>query len=328
MRYFLILLLALCLATQGHGLGSTDRERPGKTIAVSIQAQAYFAKRIAGDRLRIVSLLNPGQSPHSYEPSPRQLSDLSYSSVWITIGVEFEDGLKPKIAASFPKLSIVDGTEGVRFRSLDNGGGEHFHESSHIDEDVETPNRDPHIWLGAEAAKTITLTMAKVFAEIDPEGANSYMSNAQAFAEETDTLFTNLKIKLAALRGQAVLVYHPAFGYFLDEFDIRQKAVETGGKEPTPKQLSALIEEARRSGIQTVFVQSQFPANAAKTIADSIGGTVIELDPLAYDWLVNITSMGEALASLIKHEATNDAKLPFMEKPETAATEDKETSHD
>ena len=90
-------------------------------------------------------------------------------------------------------------------------------------------------------------------------------------------------------------MYHPSFGYFLDEFGIRQEAVETGGKEPGPKDLSRLIALAKQERAAAIFVQAQFPVNAAKTVAQAAGAELVSLDPLAPDWLANIRRMGEAL---------------------------------
>jgi zinc transport system substrate-binding protein len=90
-------------------------------------------------------------------------------------------------------------------------------------------------------------------------------------------------------------VYHPSFGYFLDEFGIIQEAVEAGGKEPSPRQLGNLIEKARRERAAVIFVQAQFPAAAARTAAAAIGAELVPLDPLSPDWLANIRAMGEAL---------------------------------
>jgi zinc transport system substrate-binding protein len=107
--------------------------------------------------------------------------------------------------------------------------------------------------------------------------------------------FGDLRRKLAPLRGKTVFVYHPAFGYFLDEFGIIQEAVETGGKEPSPRVLGQLIEKARAEKVKVIFVQAQFPSEAARTAANAAGAELVSLDPLAADWLSNIRTMGEAL---------------------------------
>jgi zinc transport system substrate-binding protein len=100
------------------------------------------------------------------------------------------------------------------------------------------------------------------------------------------------------LAGSTVFVYHPSFGYLFDEFGIIQKAVETGGKEPTAKNLTRLINEARAADVSIIFVQAQFPVNAARNVAEAIGAQVVPLDPLAYDWMENIRTIGETLKAM------------------------------
>ena len=75
-----------------------------------------------------------------------------------------------------------------------------------------------------------------------------------------------------------------------------QKAVEIEGKEPAPRQLAELIRNCRADGIKIIFVQKQFPVSTAKTIANSIGGKVAAIDPLAEDYVDNLKTMAEAVA--------------------------------
>ena len=74
-----------------------------------------------------------------------------------------------------------------------------------------------------------------------------------------------------------------------------QEAVEAGGKEPTQRILSGLVKSARAEGAKVIFVEKQFPVEAARTVASAIGGSVVEIDALAPDWLDNIAAMGAAL---------------------------------
>ena len=142
-----------------------------------------------------------------------------------------------------------------------------------------------------------------VLAELDPAEKPLYEANYLALAADIDSIFDTLQTDLLPLAGKTVLVFHPSFGYFLDEFGMLQEAVETGGKEPTAKTLSTLIEEAREDRTPAIFVQSQFPVSAAKTVADAVGAEVVFLDPLSPDWLGNIETMGAALKNaLLKAE--------------------------
>ncbi len=262
-------------------------------VAVSVLPQQYFAQRVAGDRAQVMVLVGPGQSPHSYEPSPRQMAQLGSAKIWFTTGVEFEIALEPKIRAQYPSLRIVDSTEGISYRTLEahHHEGEETEEADHDEEGT----KDPHVWLGKEAAKIEAAHMRDALVALDPEGEADYGRNYDAFASDVDALFDGLKKDLASMEGSTVFVFHPSFGYLFDELGITQEAVETGGKEPTPKAIAKLIEEAKADGVKVIFVQKQFSKTAARSIAEAIGGTVEELDPLAPDWMDNIRRMGEVL---------------------------------
>jgi zinc transport system substrate-binding protein len=295
-------------AAPAFGAGKADGAASKPTVAVSVIPQKYFVDRISGGRVDAMVLVGPGQSPHSYEPTPRQMASLSAASAWLSIGVDFEVGLKPKIAALYPKLPIVDTTVGVAYRTLeahgheDEDGDRHEGEEHAEDEEhADAPgSRDLHVWLGRRPAKAMAAEIRDALIKIDPAGEAEFRKNHDAFVKDVDAAFDSLKGDLAPLKGKPVFVYHPSFGYYFDEFGIVQEAVETGGKEPTQKALAELIRRAKEDGAKVIFVQAQFPAAAAKTVADSIGGAVATIDPLAPDWLENIGRIGAALKKAAK----------------------------
>jgi zinc transport system substrate-binding protein len=253
-------------------------------VAVSIVPQEWFVARIGGGRARTLALAGQGQNPHNYEPTPRQINGLAGAGAWILSGAEFEITLRPKVEKLFPALPVVDGAEGVALRRLDDGDG-----------DGEHGEFDRHTWLGREPAKILAARVRDTLAALDPAGAGFYAENYDSLIREIDAEFDLLRRDLAPLRGSNIFVYHPSFGYFLDEFDIRQQAVETGGKTPGPRELSRLIALAKEERPAAIFVQAQFPVSAAKTVADAVGAATVSLDPLAPDWLANIRRMGDAL---------------------------------
>jgi zinc transport system substrate-binding protein len=139
-------------------------------------------------------------------------------------------------------------------------------------------------------------------------GGETYRANYEALIAEIDALFGRLREEFRPLAGRAVFVYHPSFGYFLDEFGLVQEAVESGGKEPTPRELEALIQRAKEERPLAIFVQAQFPVEAARTVADATGATLVSLDPLSPDWLGNIEIMAKALKDALRAGAVEEAQ--------------------
>jgi zinc transport system substrate-binding protein len=225
------------------------------------------------------------------------MRDLAAAGAWVLSGAEFEVGLRPKVEALFGDLPIIDGTGGVRFRTLE----------THVDEGHDGGKEggiDRHTWLGEEPAKIMAEHIRDACIAIDGERASLYRSNCAALIADIEAEFSRLREELAPIRGRSVFVYHPAFGYFLDEFGIRQEAVEMGGKEPTPRELIGLVERARREETAAIFVQAQFPVNTARTVAAAVGATVFPLDPLAPDWLANVRAIGDALKTVLPKGGT------------------------
>jgi len=277
-------------------------------IAVSIPPQAWFVSQITGDKAGhpakqpadILILVPPGQNPHNYEPTPKQIQSLSKAKAWILSGAEFEIILRPKIEKLFPDLLIIDGTEGVDFRYLTEYEHDDCDDPDHDHDEAPAQYRDRHTWLGYEPAIIMAMQIASSFVIFDNANSEYYFNQMDILIKKIDGVFKELIITLAPLNGKSVFVYHPSFGYFLDEFGIIQEAVEVGGKEPTPRQLNELMEKVKQEKPAAIFVQKQFPVNAAKTIAGTVGAKVIELDPLAQDWLKNIKHMGQELRNTIK----------------------------
>ena len=270
---------------------SNQTPKEGLLIAVSIPPQGWFVSQIAGDKCDVVILAGPGQNPHSYEPGPRQLQSLTSARAWILSGTEFEISLLPKIEPLFPNLLIVDGTEGVEFRML----LEHDHDHQHEETEHSELEIDRHTWLGREPAKILAAHIKDTLLKIDRENENFYNARYDALIKLIDEEFDKLKTDLAFMEGKTVFVYHPSFGYLLDEFGIIQEAVEMGGKEPSPRMLYDLVNEMMEERPSAIFVQTQFPVNAAKTVSQAAGAQLVSLDPLAYNWLENLRSMGQAL---------------------------------
>lgn len=287
----LAFLAVACLSCGGAGqdVGAPASEAGVDTrvnVFASIEPLADVVERIGGLRVRVGVLVKAGQDHHTFEPTPKQMAAMADARLYFEVGtLPFEGALVGRLSELAPDVNVVDVSKGVRLRAIEEHGDEHGH-AEHAGE--HGMGADPHIWLGPEELRVIAANVAEGLASAFPEYAEEFQHNLGTFVEALSAVDADVRKRLEPHKGKAVFVFHPAFGYFTDAYGLRQKAVEIQGKSPTPKQIQDIIEEAKAENARVLFVQPQYDKKSAEAVADAIGGTVIEADPLAKDVLKNL----------------------------------------
>jgi len=275
---------------------------PAVRVMVSILPQAAFVEQIGGERVEVGVLVRPGQSPHTYQPTPAQMAELAKARIYFRIGVTFERELMPRIESSIPGLEVVDLRQGIALRPMEEAHAhDHSHGDSHAHDHKHEPGEpDPHVWLDPLLVKVMSATIRDALVKADPDGAAHYEARHAAWVAELDRVHQTLSETLAPLKGSKVYVFHAAYGYFTDRYGLKQEPVEVGGKSPSPRQISRIVNMARQDGVRVIFVQPQFDQRAARAIAESIGGSVLALDPLARDYIANLEGMAQTIRKELK----------------------------
>ncbi|MEN6446433.1 MAG: zinc ABC transporter substrate-binding protein [Syntrophaceae bacterium] len=263
---------------------------------VSILPQAYFVQRVGGNLVEVDVLVGPGMSVETYEPTPRQISRLAHANVYFRMGLPFEDRLAPKISRLFPGVKIVDMRTGLHLLTLDDTSAR----SGVAGHSAGAKVPDPHIWLDPKQVKIQAGTICDALSSIDPTHGRVYRANCDRFLKDLDVLDAKIARTLAPIRGSRIYVFHPAFGYFTHSYGLIQVPVEIEGKEPSPRQLSRLIDKARLDGVRVIFVQPQFSKKGARAIAQAIRGAVMEINPLPRDYLSEMGAMAETIEKALK----------------------------
>ena len=293
----LVLFMSAC-TPQAASIPAQNALVDGVIVTVSILPQQYFVERIGGERVKVNVMVAPGDSPHNYEPKPEQMTALSQSAAYFSIGVDFEGAWLDKIAAANPNMLMVDTIADVD--RLPMAAHSHEGEEDHDeDEEHEEDGLDPHVWTSPELVKIMSQSIYAALAQLDPDHQAEYQKNLDQFVQEIDTLEAEIRQNLAGLEGKKFFVFHPAWGYFANDFGLEQIPIETGGTEPSAKELAALIDEARHEGVRVIFVQPEMSTKAAETIAAEIGGSVVPISPLAYDWMSNLSLVAEAFRDVL-----------------------------
>lgn len=300
----LCLLPGLLLMFSAASLAAAPPSTPIK-IFVSVLPLKYFVERVGGEAVQVSVMVGPGRSPHTYEPTPRQMAELSRTQIYFRVGVPFEQVWMKRIADLNPHLRFVDLRKGIRLLV----SPAHHHEDN---ENLQEPDdhqehgesaeeeKDPHIWTDPRLVKLMAEQIRETLTALDPARADEYAANYRAFVADLDQLDRFIRDRLAGVRQRKFLVFHPAWGYFAEAYGLQQIAIETEGKEPGPKALARIIALAREEKIHTIFVQLQFSRTAADTVARAIGGRVVAVDPLAEDYLANMRLAADAFVQSLE----------------------------
>jgi zinc transport system substrate-binding protein len=96
------------------------------------------------------------------------------------------------------------------------------------------------------------------------------------------------------------MVYHPAWGYFADEYGLTQLAIEEEGKPVSAAHIRKMVDLARGKGIRAVLVQKGFDTKSARAVARDIGGEVVETDPLERDWFSGMRTFTTILTQVLR----------------------------
>lgn len=264
----------------------TDRLR----IFVGILPQAYIVEQVGGDYVKVGVLIGPGQSPETFDPTPKDMTRLFEIDAYFQIGLPFETRLIQKASDLVDNFNVVDTRLGIILRTI----SDHRHEDF-----IHQGEADPHIWLDPELLKIQAQTICQELSRLRPDHTGFFEANLKVLETRLDLVDSTVADLLAPLNGASFFVFHPSYGYFADRYGLKQVAVETGGKEPGAHHLTELIEEARRENVSAIFIQPQFSTKTAEAIAHEIDSRIVILDPLARNCVDNLETMARDIFEVL-----------------------------
>ncbi|MCK9362048.1 MAG: zinc ABC transporter substrate-binding protein [Syntrophales bacterium] len=248
-------------------------------IAVSVPPQAYFAERIGKNHVSTHIMIPGGANPDTYEPTPRQLINLSHSRMYVKVGAPtfpFEKKFLLTFLDRNPHLTIIDSSAGLKLRT-----------------------GDPHTWTSPASVRIAAANIAKALVIYDPSHKDEYERNLAEFLAEIDRLDQGIRKSLQGKGGYSFMVYHPAWGYFADEYNLVQIPIEEEGKPGNAARIRGIIDLARKKGMRDVLVQKGFDARNARTIARELGGRIFEVNPLGRNWPSELRTFTGALTHVL-----------------------------
>lgn len=277
----IIVLLIGCNTGKETSQLVTDNKSKQKLIVfVSILPQADFVRQLGGDQVEVSVMMPPGANEHNYEPDTGQLKALSRADLYIKVGhLPFEDTWMERFISTNQDMLVVDSSQSI-----------------------EVIEHNPHIWLSPRLVKIQAETINAALVQLDPEHQDYYLQRKQVFLKELDKLDQEITDTLSGVKGKSFLVYHPAWGYFARDYGLREIAIEEHGKEPGAREMSRIIDYAKKNQIKTIFDSAQHSTHSADAIAADLGARVVLLDPLPADYIDNMRKVAKTMAEELGRE--------------------------
>lgn len=271
----LVLLLVLAAVT-----GCASQAGGETVIVTSFYPMYVFASNVASGvpGAKVVNMADQSVGClHDYQLQTRDMVTLETADVLVINGGGMEQFMD-KIAQTYAQLPIVTASEGIAM--IESAHSDHDHAHGH--EHEETCVLNAHVWLNPALARRQVMNIAAGLAAADEKNAAAYEANAAAYCERLDALEDEIRAQLAPYAGEKIITFHEAFTYFAEAFGLEVAGLieHDSGEEPGTRELAQTCDLVKELGICALFVEPQYPQNAAQTIARETGATVYQLDPV------------------------------------------------
>lgn len=318
LRLSLAAVVTLAVAqTQGiaEAAAESDKATTPKVVVsvLPVHSLASALMRGVGDAHLLVQ---PGQSPHGGALKPSQIRMLNSADLIIWVGPALERALEKTIANARQArvITLMENTE-ITLLPGRRGGVWAWHEHEHGHAQERAPTRagtprdwraDPHLWLSVANARAIVRIVARALADLDHANRDRYASNARDLLTRLTRLRQTLRARLRAVDSPYV-VFHDAYQYFENEFDLRPAGALTVSPDRPPgaRRIRQIQRAIAARNVRCVFSEPQFqPRLAAALAADAVAGVLdplgAELKPGPEAWFELMRGLADALAECLE----------------------------
>jgi ABC-type Zn uptake system ZnuABC Zn-binding protein ZnuA len=248
-------------------LGAGERLRVVATTTIVGDVVA----RVGGDAVQLTVLLPPGADPHTYEPTPADLTAVAGAHVLFVNGLGLE-GFLERTLRNVGDIPVVPVSAGIQPRLLEEHG-----EESHAHGEA-----DPHVWLDVRNVMIWVENIRQALSALDPAHADRYAANAAAYRAELEALDAWVLEQVAQVppQNRKLVTNHPSFGYFADRYGFEQVAAVypiSPGAEPSAREIAELEETIRRFGVPAVFAETTVSPKLAEQVARDTGVRLVTL---------------------------------------------------
>lgn len=258
-----ILIAAIALTMLYTGITEDKKDKTQFTIVTSFYPMYVAAANVIGD-VKGVTLKNLSEPQtgclHDYQLTTEDMKLLSKADLFIVNGGGIETFLTD-VASNYPKLDIIEACQNVPLL-----------------EDGEEENA--HAWMSISDYRIQLAAIGSALEQADPEHADAYHENAEAYDEKLAALQEEQDEIRQAAKGQNVIIFHEAYDYVAEDYGFNVSYVLDLDEE---RQVSAgevadVLDQIQKDHVSYIFAEELYGSDMGKTVESESNAKVIYLD--------------------------------------------------
>ncbi len=259
MKKLSVFILALIQLVLFSACESSKTTSDKLQVYTSFYAMYDFAKQIGGDKVDIYLLCPPGQEPHDFEPTAKDIAMLSEADVFIYNGMGMEHWTDSVTATLSSDVVTVKASDNVKLTKISAG--------------------DPHVWLNPDNAYIQLEAITDAFKAKDKSNSEYYDERLSECKSKLDKLKQDYLD--AGFNGNKIVVSHYAYSHLCDVINILPYAVNgtDNSQDPTPQRMAEIEDYIKRNNIKYIFTEPMGTSDIMKTIAKDTNCEILTLDP-------------------------------------------------
>lgn len=299
---FLIMLffsLGIFSGCSGDRTDSAVKDAPkdeGLTIVATIFPNYDMTREIiaTSGNVSLSMLMPPGADAHTYDLTPEDIKVVKNADIFIYTGDEMEPWVKKlrQQLGEDNKTIIVDLSKAVDLAKPAEGDALEAHDDDHEGEDAHEHDSapeeghqhsvDPHIWTSLNNAQAMTAAIASAMAEADPDNAQAYQANAQAYMKKLSDLDAEYRDLMShAKRDTIVVADQFPFFYMARDYDLSViSAFDSCDEhaEPSARRIAQMQDYIIANHIPVIYYTELAEPKIAKKLSDATGAKLVLLN--------------------------------------------------
>ncbi|MGM9929947.1 MAG: metal ABC transporter solute-binding protein, Zn/Mn family [Bacillus sp. (in: firmicutes)] len=294
----LFLVVSLFLTACGDTEKSSNNTADTLTVYTTVYPLQFLAEEIGGDYVDAESIYPPGANEHTYEPSQKDIIEMTDSDLFLYIGYNLEGFVTSSKSVledeGVPVIAIGENAVEEHEHADENHESEkattedeHDHESEEAttedEHDHDHGDVDPHLWLDPHLMIDMAEQVTHELVALKPEQEEYFEANFEALKTKLNTLDEEFAEIIANSTKKEIIVSHAAYGYWESRYGIEQIAVTglTNSSEPSQKELENIMKTAEEHDIHYVLFEQNVSSKLTETIQKEIGAKALTLHNLS-----------------------------------------------